>query len=500
MARGDEERARLAKANEQVRFKESDYLKHYLKIMKKRDSIIANAAEAASDHRIPEVLDRNRIFDQYIFDNWLPAKKFEQLCYQQQWPDLVKGQTLSLARFKELYDENPNTLFQEVKLRTFMLMASKDLFGELQKILATADTNLAVVREHALAFAEDLIKAKATITSPQSDKEKVNNRGVRIRSAARVAEDDTLIEQVNTQWDNIIKEKDKEIQLLREKVISMAGATTGSSQSSRSTWLSPKQKDPPVFTGNKPTAENNNANHFPTDDDKITYILGHLQGSASEGLMPFLEVDEATGFVKLAGQAKKEVSIWKEELFKRLPNRLNTACLDKYHDDEVDFKGFCKYVLRHDRQQRKNYLITQMRKTDTPKITQKPDAQKGNGGGLPQGPPQAPRQQPALGGFPSCQPSPGTVEHYNLPVLGTASDGQKMYAKPQLDQIKALIAKGQCFICHEHGHRSNDCSAKDDFEKQKEARINALSARLFDGANGGSIAAQIAALQSKDRP
>ncbi|CAJ2510398.1 Uu.00g051010.m01.CDS01 [Anthostomella pinea] len=73
-----------------------------------------------------------------------------------------------------------------------------------------------------------------------------------------------------------------------------------------------------------------------------------------------------------------------------------------------------------------------------------------------------------------------------------------MYKKPQLEQIKAMIAKGQCFICHEHGHRSSECPIKDDFEKQNDARINAISARLFDHSIGGSTAAALAAVQGKD--
>ncbi|CAJ2510397.1 Uu.00g051000.m01.CDS01 [Anthostomella pinea] len=231
-----------------------------------------------------------------------------------------------------------------------------------------------------------------------------------------------------------------------------------STQSRGTPRLTPKQKDPPVFTSDPSTDKDktpvmfdqwflilrkklvSNTDHFPSDDDKTMYILAHLCGTASSRLMPFIKPDDTTGeavfktskevldhlheqykdlneqdvakekfnkleittgmefkdfqleFVRLAGMAKKDKSTWKEEMFKRLPGRLNTICLDKYHDKTVNYNYLCTYVQRHDYQQRKNFVVSQMRKNDAPQGQQNTNPPKNNGGGG-GGSPYPPRNQ-----------------------------------------------------------------------------------------------------------
>ncbi|CAJ2504096.1 Uu.00g114900.m01.CDS01 [Anthostomella pinea] len=283
--------------------------------------------------------------------------------------------------------------------------------------------------------------------------------------------------------------------------------TPGSNHSEGGTQRSAKQKDPPIFTNDTPFPTDktplvkfqtwflllkkkfqSNADHFATDDKKIIYIIGHLGGTASDNLLPFIEEDEngkpilttsqavidyldesyknhhakdktnelfdflkmtkgqdfpvfKLEFVKLAGMSRKVKSTWKKELFKRLLDRLNSISFDKKDDDLMKAKK------------------------------DKPDAAKApnNNNTLP-----GPRLPQPIPGGNGNRGSPEPVDHHGIAVAGTASNGKKMYAKPSYDQTQSLIPKGQYFICYEPGHRSPECDLKAKYKKIEEARIRAI--------------------------
>ncbi|CAJ2500232.1 Uu.00g030850.m01.CDS01 [Anthostomella pinea] len=538
--------------------------------------MIANAVESTDDHIVPDTIDVGHVFDRSVFLNWASDDNFKQYrCRftmedinqevhdlvdyygvyfakgsampfvplthdsQKEWPEKITGVRITLNAFKKICEQSHEALFQEMKLRTFLSMGCKDLIRELHKILMDNDHNLTVVCEHAMAFTDTLTKANDTIATLRAAGDNTDeDRGAPVRSTTRQAEEQQLTDPINNQWSNVIQEKDEMIQILQSKVINITGreGTPDSTRSGRGPCLTPKQKDPLIFINNpliekdKPAVKFNHwflilrkkltssADHFPTDNDKVMYILTHLGGTALSRLMPFVNPDDVTKefilktskeildhlheqyndlnkqnkvkkkfnklemttsmdfkdfqleFVRLAGMAKKEKSTWKEELFKRLPSRLNTICLDKYHNEA----------------------------NDTPQgQPQNTNPPKDNSGGGNSYPPHNQTPNPTPRGFPNRRPASGTVEHYNLPVLSTASDGCKIYKKPQLEQIKALITKGQCFIRHEHGHWSSGCPVKSDFEKQNKACINAISAKLFDPATEDSTAAALATAEGK---
>ncbi|CAJ2510396.1 Uu.00g050990.m01.CDS01 [Anthostomella pinea] len=125
-----------------------------------------------------------------------PVMPFVPLTHdsQQEWPDASTGIEISFDGFENMCKNSPKALFQEMKLCTFVAMGYKDLIRDLHDVLKTNDLNLAVICEHAIAFADALTKTNDTIATLRNKNAHNNDRGVPVRSANRLTEDQQLTE------------------------------------------------------------------------------------------------------------------------------------------------------------------------------------------------------------------------------------------------------------------------------------------------------------------
>ncbi|KAI0852147.1 hypothetical protein F5Y00DRAFT_259105 [Daldinia vernicosa] len=112
------------------------------------------------------------------------------------------------------------------------------------------------------------------------------------------------------EWAMQVQERDEVIAALKEKIIQQTGNAISSSEDlsagrTNKVERSAKQQDPPIFTGDKPASGEKavkfdhwhmllkhklrvNADHFDSDEGKISYILARVGGSVAENLMPFV--------------------------------------------------------------------------------------------------------------------------------------------------------------------------------------------------------------------
>ena len=268
-----------------------------------------------------------------------------------------------------------------------------------------------------------------------------------------------------------------------------------------------------------------NADHFADDEEKIDYIAGKLGGTAQEALIPWItpnargelllttcqevlnhleehyndpneyetarleyrELGMETSdrfaafrieFTRLASQAGIHKSEMKRDLHDKLPKRLNEPLVEKSQDNNMTYEQYCKAAMTLDYQQNKNFLAAQAERRE--KVAFKPSPP------VPYTQPIQPAQnitqyRPPQNRFPrnhlpTINP-PGEISHYGIRVRGTATDGHPIYHRPSAEQIKLLLARGQCFTCHEFGHRTPECKYKDELGRMNAIRINEIAAQ-----------------------
>jgi hypothetical protein len=296
------------------------------------------------------------------------------------------------------------------------------------------------------------------------------------------------------------------------------------------TTRSVKAEAPPVFTNDKPTGSSievkfkswfmllkaklvKNADHFANDREKIEYIASRLGGSALDAILPWItanfrgqvllnttkevldhmyeqyhdpnEYETARlkyrdlrmspserfatfriEFTRWASQAGVDKDDMKRDLHEKLPKRLNELLAEKSQDNAITYEQYCKSAMIIDFQQQRNYLTEQAgkeRKTTTTATPRKTTTTNTNKERTPS----------------QSTPRPTTTQsHHGIRVRGTARDGNPVYHRPNAEQMKMLLSRGQCFTCHEPGHRAPECQYKGELDGINTARINGIAARL----------------------
>lgn len=438
---------------------------------------------------------------------------------------------MDVDRFQELTAKHPQAMFDEIKLRTFVMTNLFAQRGDVDHICRQLDQVLQLHIDWVGKLGRRVDELKGEL----------NEADARCSKA---------VDEAGDQWVAQLAEYKEQIDTLRDQIISMAARTTAapvregtpsSSYTEGGTKRSAKVEHPAIFTNDAAAGSDKqvvkfphwymllrgklrkNSDHFDNDREKIDYIVSRMGGTASENILAFVsdeggrkpllktseevlthlyqlyhdpnEYENArikyrdlfmkTGdnfntfhieFARWASQARINQADYKRDLHDKLPQRLNVQLVEKYNDEEVSFAAYCKAASMLDHQQHKNFANQRARGTD-PAKTPTPAAGgngRGNGGR---------RNAASGGGNTGGGGSPSVAgsgdNHHGIPVLGKASDGGNVYGKPNFEQAKRLIAGGQCFTCHAKGHRSPECGKKGDLERLTTTRISNIYAKAM---------------------
>lgn len=453
------------------------------------------------------------------------------------WVDLLKYETFATVADD---DEKMRALFDELRLRSMMLSVALEQVDELNMV----GKKLAVSCEHLDGWAEHFGAAVDTLKADKPgrrrrDKNTKSDRGEDTGGTATGADppsdgpdssdsdsssdpDDEsdksrsdLTELLQETMDALTDEKakskakDKELADLRQLVAHMAierhrEGTPASSSTSNSIvsaggtrttkladvpiYYNDKEKDTTTFETWHRNIENKldgNADHFPTDRLRMTYIEGRLGGRAASDLQPYLRsthpdqiksssallkhlweeyFDEnikedslkkynnlelragedirafKNEFVRLAGEIRRDKASWKEEFNSRLYSGLQTVLTRDYVDPAVSFDTFARLAVKIVGNWARN---KESRKEEAPKKDKKRDRDSNRGGR----------------------------------AKGTGAKSTTAFTKPTAGEAVRLRAEGKCYLCRGKGHRAKDC---DKTEPQDDAAaINAMIERLY---------------------
>ncbi|KAM7208001.1 hypothetical protein V8F06_014955, partial [Rhypophila decipiens] len=221
-----------------------------------------------------------------------------------------------------------------------------------------------------------------------------------------------------------------------------------------------------------------NRDHFDNDAAMMGYVENRLTGDALEALLPYLSDDHPdkldtldallvwlqseyvdqtakqkarkayqklsmkacdnlqdfrNEFVRLAGQAKRPRSDWKEDFNDKITSQLRDQLTVAFVSDDVDFNSFVSLALQYDINNKQNY--------DRRQATRTPASNGGSGSSR-------------SGNRPSGSRTP-TSNNATTPV-----SGKKLLEPAGPEEMKILVTQGKCFNCRKHGHTTRDCPDK----------------------------------------
>lgn len=224
--------------------------------------------------------------------------------------------------FAKLTKENPDALFQEIKLRVLMMMAYRDQSLQLHTMCQTLDRNLKIVASWADNLGQQIGRATATATddvlvkrlhAEMADKDEdiadlhqiivdLNREKMILQKglAARPAHTEPQPRQIRDDLRDVTPAP-SEARTQRTDHTNQTTATTTSGKNSKSS----RAPDVPVFHDEKDKdtikfdrwhrkMQNKlmvNADHYPDEFAKINYIETRLGGKADDDIAPYLEID-----------------------------------------------------------------------------------------------------------------------------------------------------------------------------------------------------------------
>jgi len=221
------------------------------------------------------------------------------------------------------------------------------------------------------------------------------------------------------------------------------------------------------------------AESYPTEEQRISYIRGRVEGKAASHLRPRLgdgaasplatcdeifdflrsvfrdrnarrrareQLDNLTlgrgapfyefhgEFVRLATEAGLALDEWKDRLEGKLSFRIRSATARAFNNDAVTFDEYVQEVSEQ------AYLVEQQvakEKSNTPKAYGRPNTQRSSTTAS------------------TSKKTAGRAPRYEQETL---ANGTRRFKDPK---IRKLAAEGKCFVCEKTGHNWYDCPRKD---------------------------------------
>lgn len=459
------------------------------------------------------------------------------------WPK-ANG-TLDHAAFRNRFAENSEALFTEFKFRTFGFNASVLQTTELHNIATNLSRNLEYMYNWAAKGYLEIKDLNAELQAlkralPRVPKNTADDTGVTDALRAELVNRDQELDV----WEKKYDESRAEITQLNQTITDLTvrmnsqrdhtvGAdslhthiTTGGTKVKRSAkiedppqWHDEPDKDKLTFKAWFRQIKNklrNNADWYPTEDNKCTYIEGRLAGNASRDFLPYVDeknphrlqtmeamtdhlwqryfnpnreneaitefndlkmiqpssyesdrVDYAhfqNAFVRLSAELQKPAATWKAEFHRRLTPSLQKSLARELFDTAVTFEGIVRLGRIIDYTNQQADATTRARKNNDNKSTGG-QSTRGRGNG-------------------------GVGSNNSRPAA--ANNTATLTAKLPREEFDRLIREGRCLTCKEKGHRSRECPKRpaadpkiiNEVEAAREARLQALYTRYGGGTEG----------------
>jgi hypothetical protein len=435
-----------------------------------------------------------------------------------QWPAF--DGVMDLGAFKAKADENPEALFNEMKLRTLIMIAREQQMDDMYRFLKTVQGERDILYGWCTTFSKEL-RHVAALTMDDAERHRLDNRmKIGLSQATERLE----------AMQNELAEKDTRIQELQEHAteLSMAitrnrGFTPASAHSDRTeggSRRSEKFTDPPFFY-NDPTQKdaidfddwylrvkeklNINKDHFETDVARRAYVRSRLRGNAAKQMFPYFNekspnylatydelmdhlwneyhdkaeednnLDAYDGlhmqpgadasafrndFVRLAGMVNKPKTEWKREFYRKLTTSLQSAVAREYLDNAVDFRKLADQAIQ----------IAQIHKRVNAARTAAKTATTQPGG-------NTRRTTSSTTTSTTTTPNPARTPAAFRPRF--PQGGRAPRARIPVDKLKKLIEEGRCFTCEQQGHTSSECPNKNN-SADRAARIQAIVDKYGD--------------------
>lgn len=321
-----------------------------------------------------------------------------------------------------------------------------------------------------------------------------------------------------------IREQEEELVGLRAAVVRMAvreragtpgsvttTASMGGSKSSRLAdvpmFYNEEAKDTTTFETWYRNIQNKlsgNADHFPTDSMRMTYIEGRLGGRAAADLQPYLRdthpdqirksqallkhlwneyfddnvredslkaynrLEYKPGddirvfkneFVRLAGEIRRNKESWKEEFNSRLSTNLQTTLTRDYIDDNVGFEDFARLAVK---------IVGNWKRSRDRE------------------PEQSSKKTSGIGNRRDRDGKKNQSGRRSGGHKDTAKTGAPGLEKPTTEEAIQLKAEGKCYLCRKRGHIAKYCG-KGAPAMDETAQVNALIERLYKESQSRAV-------------
>jgi uncharacterized coiled-coil protein SlyX len=440
--------------------------------------------------------------------------------------------SLDFENWVQLVQENPDAMYQEMKIRAFQAIAYKDLAEQLHQFARTQDSNMRCLRVWATHFATYIQEGHAgtnQLTRELRSKEKEIDELSRIvaDNARQMARQEDRIKQLSKKVappsppsddgsSSDSSDSDDEGDRRRQDTPA-SRRTDRSGQTLRSGTSGSTHKnikiDVPIFRNeNKDEMsfdfwyrmiENKlivNEHHFDSDEVKRVYIESRVQGKAGENLLPYLSPDHPNR-IKTSKALLKH--LWTE--YHDHNRRVNA--LSEYNDLTMepgdDFTKFRNTFVRLAGECRKprsdwkeefhrKMLPSMMDKLAREAIDDNVDfeAYARVAGQLALNYEQTQKAKKKKDKSVQASTSSGNTgkskksykDKGNPKSDNTSKATSTANTRPKLtdEEVKQLAREGRCFTCKEKGHIGAECPKR---KADREARIAAIAAKYTSSAS-----------------
>lgn len=448
---------------------------------------------------------------------------------------------LDALKFRELVDNDPEAMFLELKIRTFLMMAYRsqvtDLYHTANRLSVSVDSLVDWIGHFAKAD-KSPARALADGSEPDDDDDAPNSAQERLDAAnalmAEIADRDDAIAGLQATIAGLAQRLGKKGRAPRDSAAAdsdQGDATPDGSQQTDKTALtdrshksdvskrSAKIDSAPVYYHDKAKdtlsfpawyrqIENKliiNADHFDTDRAKCAHIESRLGGNASANLQPYLAHTHPNAITTAKAMLQHLWNEYHDPTTVRKAKEKFKALEMEPSDDFLQFKNtfvrlagesqFPKSEWKDEFRTKLTGIMQQymMPAYINPETDFEAYVRYGTETALSLVQAQEKRQKankdkaPKETGNGAAAPASNGKQrrsHHKSKERDTNKDAAASKAplppKANSEEIRKLMAEARCFVCREVGHRTNQCPRKDEAAAIEEARIQAVVDKYAD--------------------